>query len=131
MPKYRATLAANQRAYRDCEFEAADDAAATAYAINEVEWGDIASTHTESVDFEDRNLMLDDITDISKADPRCVSDEIEIPGDGPSTAALHSFVQMIADAVVCMTGGLVNDDTGAEMTAESIRRTARHILKID
>jgi hypothetical protein len=48
--------------------------------------------------------------------------EIDLHGN------LTGFVRMMANAVP-EVGGLVNDNTGALMTPESIQRTARHVLE--
>lgn len=96
MPKYRATLAENIRAYREMEFEAPSDIAAKTHAINGIDWGDIEPSNYDSADHEERSIMLDDITNITSEDPRVVDDEIAIPGDEPSYDDLAEFVKRVA-----------------------------------
>lgn len=72
---------------------------------------------TEAEDFED---AIADLVVEFKARGKRVIDPYDV----------KEFAKMLADAVP-ESNGLVNDNTGALMTPESIRRTARHILKLD
>lgn len=131
MPHYHITYNCNVRSHSHQIVRADNVEDAIEEAIKADKWiEDDTGDEPDAVEPTFWASPCDQDGNITDETDETIEDEYDHPGGYVYRGDLLSFVKMLADATP-ESGGLVNDNTGALMTPEAIRRTARHILKID
>jgi hypothetical protein len=128
MKHYQVTLAQNVRSYSRQTVQAETPEEACKIALDKDDW--CHHEFGEEADADEPTLFADEADeDGDPIEDGDQIDEIDVPGYVYKTELMR-FAKMLAEADI-HAHSLVNAKTGALMDVQSIRRTARHILKMD